>query len=530
MQRKICIFLILLTVAIRGPLLGIPFERDEGEYAYIGWRLDHHELPYKDWMDQKPPAIFWVYHWAFKLPLDPIRAVHLVALLFAAASACALFFLALRFLEQKWAVLAALLFVLFSIDPLLYGTEANTEMFMLLPLILSVLFFFWAASSSRREIILAITAGALIGLSTAFKQVAAVQWPFLVFMFPLFCGRQGPIRRTASFAVYSAVGIAAVWGAICLFFSLRHGFGDFVYSVFTHNLEYVKGLSGSDRLHCLESTLKILAWDEWPVWLFSVVGLAWMLKSRRFRAFLFFVAWWMVSAAGVSASGYYFPHYFQQILPVLCLTTAFGADALDRLAAWKTVSPLLRRAALATVCLAPVAMVLLRITFLYSNAEAVNVIYPGSHFAEKQILAQRLAQVTRPGDKVFIYGAEPEMLFYAQRVSATRYIFLFPLFGPYSDAKARQIATIKEITQNNPSAMVFLPNELFFMPGSEQYFSEWSESYQLQNFDTDSCLAINPAGQSVVVTDIPHQHPDATKGLVFYGTLSVRKTPVSGVR
>src|SRR6202453_3360119 len=122
-----CVLLVLLTLALRTPLLGIPFERAEGEYAYIGWRLEHHELPYRDWVDQKPPAIFWVYRLAFCLPMDPVRAVHFMALLFAAASACALFFLALRFMSRGWAFLAAILFVLLSADPLLYGTEANTE-------------------------------------------------------------------------------------------------------------------------------------------------------------------------------------------------------------------------------------------------------------------------------------------------------------------------------------------------------------------------------------------------------------------
>src|SRR4029077_8292936 len=101
---------IVATIAVRGPLLNIPFERDEGEYAYIAWRLGHDELPYRDWVDQKPPAIFWVYRAGLMLPIDPIRAVHLVALLFAAASTCALFFLALRVMNRFWAFIAAALF------------------------------------------------------------------------------------------------------------------------------------------------------------------------------------------------------------------------------------------------------------------------------------------------------------------------------------------------------------------------------------------------------------------------------------
>ena len=81
--------LILITAAVRIPLLNVPLERDEGEYAYIAWRLGHNELPYRDWVDQKPPAVFWVYRAALALPIAPIRAVHLAALLFSAASSCA---------------------------------------------------------------------------------------------------------------------------------------------------------------------------------------------------------------------------------------------------------------------------------------------------------------------------------------------------------------------------------------------------------------------------------------------------------
>src|SRR5919204_3080357 len=85
--------LVLIVTAVRAPLLPIPLERDEGEYAYIAWRLEHNELPYRDWVDQKPPAVFYVYGLALSLPFEPVRAIHFVGLLFAAASTLALFFL-----------------------------------------------------------------------------------------------------------------------------------------------------------------------------------------------------------------------------------------------------------------------------------------------------------------------------------------------------------------------------------------------------------------------------------------------------
>src|SRR5947207_1394034 len=99
--------LVLIVAAVRAPLLPIPLERDEGEYAYIAWRLGYNELPYRDWVDQKPPAVFYVYQVALSLPFDPIRSIHFVGLLFSAGSVCALFFLGLRFMDRFWAWLGA---------------------------------------------------------------------------------------------------------------------------------------------------------------------------------------------------------------------------------------------------------------------------------------------------------------------------------------------------------------------------------------------------------------------------------------
>src|ERR1019366_8647741 len=104
--------LLLLTMALRVPLLDIPFERDEGGYSYIAWRIGYHELPYRDWIDHKPPAVYWVYHLALSLPFESIRSVHVMGLLFSVGSAWALFILAARFVSRPLAMTAAALFAI----------------------------------------------------------------------------------------------------------------------------------------------------------------------------------------------------------------------------------------------------------------------------------------------------------------------------------------------------------------------------------------------------------------------------------
>ena len=263
--------LVLITAAVRIPLLGVPFERDEGEYAYISWRLGHNELPYRDWVDQKPPAIFWVYRAALALPLDPIRAVHLAALLFSAASTCALFFLALRFMNRFWAFAAAALFAFLTVDPFAQGTAANTEMFMLLPIIVAQIAFLRSVNNSR-SMWWMVTCGVLSAVAIAFKQVAAVNWFLLIALYPIFAAPEKRWRNSFAFTVWSTTGLFAVAGLIVVYFRMRHGLSEFVDNVFTHNLEYIGAMTWSDRFQFCSDTLARLARTETLVWIFSAAG------------------------------------------------------------------------------------------------------------------------------------------------------------------------------------------------------------------------------------------------------------------
>src|SRR5580658_973459 len=98
LARPACLFFAIMFMAllVRMPFLNVPLDREEGEYAYIGWRMGLHELPYRDWVNQKPPGIFWVYRLALVLSSEPVRAIHLAGAVFAAASAGAMFLLARR--------------------------------------------------------------------------------------------------------------------------------------------------------------------------------------------------------------------------------------------------------------------------------------------------------------------------------------------------------------------------------------------------------------------------------------------------
>jgi len=514
--------IVLLTIAVRIPLLDIPLERDEGEYAYIGWRLDHHELPYRDWINQKPPAVFWVYNAAQSLPVNPVAAIHLMALIFSSLSACALFLLARRFMSLFWALLAAAAFVFLSADPLIQGTAANTEIFMLLPLILSVLAFLKAAANDRHRILYATLSGASTGIAVAFKQVAVVNWVLPIVLLPVFVGPENRVRRTLSFAGWSSIGFAGIWASIAGYFAWNHALGDMVYNVFTHNLEYMNSLSSSARLSMLKGTTAVLARTEALVWILSAVGFVALWRSQRSKSLLFLIGWLFASVVGVSASGYYFPHYFQQFLPVLALASAFAAAYLSGARFWAGLPGWSRKGVLGMSVVILPAITLYPFLFKYTPTESVRKIYPGNPFAEMPELAKRVSELTSDTDKVFIFGSEPEVLFYAQRVSATRYIFLFPLYGPYQDAREKQVATAKEVALSRPAAAVYIPNRLFSMPETEQYFTQWAKSYLQQDFSVSAYLTVDQLNHVHFVPPVDVQREAVPADRRTFGALLIR--------
>jgi hypothetical protein len=258
---------------------------------------------------------------------------------------------------------------------------------------------------------------------------------------------------------------------------LRGALGAAVGATFLHNLSYAGALPLARRLELLVSYGTPLLPSQGAAWALAAVGLIGLACRRERFPALFLAGWAIVSAAGVSASGHYFPHYFQQLLPVIAalagaaIWTGRGGSKLSR---W--------RAALIG-CLALGPLVLTALPFwTVSPATAIRWIYPHNSFADMPAIAREIESITDGDDSVFLFGTEPELLFYARRTSATRYIYLFPLFGSFPDARERQQGVIDEVSSARPSVMVWLPNRMFFNEGAPQLLTNWFRRFSARNY------------------------------------------------
>ena len=133
--RVLLLALIGALLLVRLPSLVQPMGPDQGLYAYVGERIRHGELAYRDAWDQKPPGIHYVY--AALRTLSSRDVVVPAADLAAAALVAALLWaIGTRLCGPLAGGLSAVLFLLLS-DPSLarYGgfrVRAQAETFIAL--------------------------------------------------------------------------------------------------------------------------------------------------------------------------------------------------------------------------------------------------------------------------------------------------------------------------------------------------------------------------------------------------------------
>jgi 4-amino-4-deoxy-L-arabinose transferase-like glycosyltransferase len=520
-----------LTLGLRAPLFDLPLERDEGEYAYIGWRLLAGDTPYLDWLDQKPPAIFVPYALAIATGEDPVVAIRLGAALFCAASVIALFALVRRLRGETEAWLAGALLAVLSADGAVQGPIANSELFMGPWILLALLGTLRVPARARPPAAAGLAIGACLAVACAFKQVAAVNAPLLLAVFWLRtpAGQRGP--GLLRFAFWTAAGGVLVVGAIAAWFAARGGLGAALDAVLLHNLAYAAWLDPAQRLALWVHHASPMLPSQGVAWALAGGGLLALAWRRERLTGLVLAGFAATSAIGVSASGLYFPHYFQQALPAVAALAAVAVTTLcgalpARLRGWALVAG-------AGLALVPPGWAVLELSRL-PPAEATRRLYPGSAFEAMPAVAAEVASLTGPDERIFVFGAEPELYFHARRLSASRYIFLFPLYGDFPQAEGRQAEVIAELERSPPAVIVWIPNRMFYTPGSPQRLTEWTTRTVDGQYRLHAWAAVEGASRGVVTRLGPDEDPRARLAEVRpWATIFVRArdaaapTPVS---
>lgn len=444
------LLVVIFTILIRVPYLNVPLERDEGGYAYIAWRMEQGEIPYKDIYDNKPPGIYFLYFIILKFFGSTAKAIHLFMCWWVVLEVLLLYKLSADLFNNKTiGLIAAAIFSLVISEPGVLGSAANTEIFMLLPVLASYVVLLWPRVAGTRPTF--FICGLLQGIAFIFKPVSIFNW--LGILAYLFYKAKAEKQYPAFFmqVLGSLLGFFVVPLLSLLYFWYHGAVADLVYWSFSYNMDYLS--SGGARW---SQEAFLLFWRRFGLilksdlvfWLFCLYALI-LLCREKAEAAVLVLTWLVLSFCGVTAGKRFFPHYFLQVMPPLSVAAAWGIWQASRIK--RSLSY-----ALAAVTIIWSLTANYKYLFSYSPDQISERIYTVNPFVEAKQVASFLAARTLPSETIAILGSEPEILFYAQRKSATRYIYFHHILWRKTPAAVlqRQRAAVAEIENSDPRYLV----------------------------------------------------------------------------
>ena len=157
-----------LVVAIRIRLLGIPLERDEGEYAYAGQLILQGIPPYKLAYNMKFPGTYAAYALIMSIFGQTIAGIHLGLLLINAATIVLIFFLGRQLVNSTVGLAAAMSYAVLSVGPGVLGFAGHATHFVVLPVLGGTLLLL--TTTDRRATGRLFASGLLFGGGLLMKQ------------------------------------------------------------------------------------------------------------------------------------------------------------------------------------------------------------------------------------------------------------------------------------------------------------------------------------------------------------------------
>jgi len=499
----VVLLIVVLFGLIRFRLLDTPLERDEGEYAYAGQLILQGVPPYQLAYNMKLPGSYAAYALVLAILGQTPAGIHGGLLLVNAATTVLVFFLTIRLFGSLAGVVSAASYGLLSTSPSVLGLAGHATHFVALCAVGGVLLLLKAVESKR--IWLYFWAGVLLGLAFVMKQ------PGIFFVF--FAGLYflwSEWQRAASSQEDSqgkdwrgitlrggmlSLGAVLPFVITCLILWRAGVFPRFWFWTFDYARQYGLALGPLEGARVLWATAPSVVGPGLFLWLIAAVGVSaifWDAPARSHRVFL--AGFFLFSFLAVCPGFYFRSHYFIVMLPTIALLAGVAVAAGVRQFQEHKQTRFWRF----------VPVLIFVFAFVYSLAEqwdfffemdlvaACQSMYAPNPFPEAPRIAEYIKAHSSPEARIAVLGSEPEIFFYAQRRSATGYIYVYPLMEHQKYASTMQQEMISEIERAEPEFILFIgvPISWVVRPDSDTRLISWARNYLQQHYELDGIADI----------------------------------------
>lgn len=398
---------------------------DESLNIVIGQRWLHGDVPYRAIWDLHPMGVPAIFAAAQFLIADGLLAARVAAFLAVLGTAILLARFLARFAEEGLAGMVAGLFYLFYMTRP-EGLAANTEIFN--NLVVTAASFLLLGEMTRPAAAVrgraVFAAGLLFGLGLQIKYVVFPEAALLCGALLIRLWRDGAgLRRTLWLGVVAALGGLLPTIVATLYFWWAGALQPYLDATLRGNLIYLADpLSASLALQRLRfGLLPLLGLLPWPL------VLAWLWRDetvrRRFGMLALWLLIWLVAATiDVAWPMKFWKHYFNAMIPPLCLAAGLAAVLLARRAGRWQGGALV---ALAVLTVLPAVGSLIKHAPDSRTIGRVNV---------PRALAEQITEGGTNGHDVYVFNYDPLVYAYANALPPTRFVLGIALaeFSKYS--------------------------------------------------------------------------------------------------
>jgi len=532
------LLVIIGTTVIRGRLLSVPLERDEGEYAYIGQQLLKGVPPYISGYSMKLPGIYAVYAGIMAVFGETITGIHMGLAVFNAATIILIFLLTKRMFGGLAGVAAGSSYAILSLLAPVQGIFANSEHFLILFALAGVVLLSSVGKhikATSKNIICHCERGEVLSFLSEKPRLPRRCAPrndiirgglnqAIVFIAGLFLGFAFIIKQHGIFfSIFGAAyllyrdfshrpvrwktvlidqfifiaGAIIPFAFICLFYSYIGEFGNFWFWTFTYAREYTGKIPITAAWELLRPTISPIIAYSFSIWILALAGLFRIIFQKADRMHLPFVIGFLIFSFLTVCPGFYFRgHYFILIFPAVTVLSGAGFSWLAGLLPGR-IPIISRRLVIVTAGLIIIGFSLFQqrlYLFSLSPYDISHLFYGGCPFPESVEAARFIRDNGEPNDTIAVVGSEPQIYFYLGRRSATRYIYTYFLMWERRYGAGMQREMIGEIESAKPKWIVFVGSQTSWtqMEDSITDIFTWFRQYVDNNYDIAGIIEVHP--------------------------------------
>lgn len=481
---------LLLIYLIRKNYLGIPFERDEGAYAYAGRGILDGAIPFKDIGTQRLDGVLYAYAVIVGIFGYTVQALHGAFLIINLASASMLFFLGRKLGSNLAGLAAAIIFALLSMTATLSGFTIQSEhlvAFFSIAAFLALFHYF-----EKKKIWQLIISGVLFSFAFQIKQTSFF-YGFLagaLLLFKLFTDDKKNIKKLIVAALVFAASILIPVLIDLVIIYKKGAWDDFNLWFFEIRNQYTSLISFDQGLDFLRQSFGDIYKDYKAFWIFSFTGTVSVFLTN-------IPLWKKFAVIGLQVAGFltvvpgyhYYGHYFLQWIPFVCLSAGIFIFSLQNLIYKSLKSKAISVAVPLLILLIPVISNLSSLSKYYfspNHTQILRKVYGLNPFPESKVIADKLNTLMKPEDKLAVFGTEIEMYVYTNKKSPSRFAGSGALLEfPVAQSSDWQREFIADVEKAAPKYLVFFSHAISWManPKTENLIFPWFDKFRNANYN-----------------------------------------------